>query len=319
MESIKKQDFWQDYFIDALPGVLFFIAVLLVIVYMNPGFLNLLNSNIVSYMDLAFLAIAEIFVLSAGDVDLSAGAGLILVNVITVSAYTSLGIGSPLLLLFPLGMGLAIGIVNGLIVGYLRLNAFLATIGTSFVWSGLALIIMHTPGGSIPLWYSSLFGEGLFGIPLSLYLLVLPVVIWLLFRFLPISNYFYATGDNIQAAFATGINANRMKFYAFALNGLMIGTAGIILTGSTGSGNPLGVALTLPAILAALIGGATFSGGTGNVIGAVGAALGLGFLKRIIYYLGVSSYSRDLVYGIIILIAIVALSYLKKKKIWIWG
>ncbi len=319
MRNIKKQEFWQDYFKEALPGVLFFIAVLLVILYMNPGFLSLLNSNIVSYMDLAFLAIAEIFVLSAGDVDLSAGAGLTLVNVITVYAYTSVGVGSPLLLLFPLGMGLAIGIVNGFIVGYLRLNAFLATIGTSFVWSGLALIVMNTPGGNIPSWYTSLFGEGLLGIPISIYLILLAVVIWLLFRFLPISNYFYATGDNIQAAFATGIDANRMKFYAFMLNGLMIGIGGIIFTGSIGSGNPLGVALTLPAILAALIGGATFSGGTGNAIGAVGGALGLGFLKRIIYYLGFSSYTRDLIFGIIILIAIVILSYLRKKEMWIWG
>lgn len=319
MGEIKKSNFWKIYFKEAMPGMMFFFAIFFLIVYINPGFLSLLDSNIYSYMPLAFLAFAEIFVLSVGDVDLSVGAGLTLVNVITVHTYVNYGVDSYLLLLVPLAVGLGIGFVNGVIVAYLRLNAFLATIGTTFVWAGSALLIMHQPGGSIPSWYRGVFRGGIFGAPISMYLIVLAVIIWLFFRFHPISNHLYATGDDIKAAFSTGIDSNRMKFYAFLMNGLMIGIAGFVITGAMGSGNPLGEEMALPAILAALIGGATFSGGTGNAIGAIGGALGLGFLERAIYYLGVSSYFRDLAFGILVLVGIVALSYLRKKKIWVWG
>jgi ribose/xylose/arabinose/galactoside ABC-type transport system permease subunit len=156
--------------------------------------------------------------------------------------------------------------------------------------------------------------EGVGGVPIGVWALLLAVGIWLIFRFHSISVSFYASGSNARGAFATGINVDRMKFYAFILNGLMVGLAGLIMTGVIGSGDPrISPFSTLLAILAALIGGASFSGGTGDGIGAIGAAIGLHFTRDLISRFGVSYYHMDLVYGSLILVLIGVISYLRRR------
>lgn len=317
--------FLKDNLLDALPGILFFAAVLSATLFLQPGFITRFYRTLAYRMPLAFLAMGQIFVLTTADIDLSAGAGLSLVNVVTVSLYVNYGIASPLILIIPLGVGLAIGIINGLLVGYLRLNAFLATIGTTSVWTGTALFIMGRPGGAVPAWFTSMFQGGVLGVPLSFWLIVLVIGIWFIFRYLSVSNYLYATGSDIEAAFSTGVDANRMKFYAFLLNGLMIGLAGLVMTGSISSGDPrIGEGLVLAAIIAALIGGGNFSGGSGNAIGAAAAGLGLGFMRNLMFFLGISSFNQNVVRGSIILIIVIVLSYgklkdIEMKDIGLWG
>ncbi len=319
LEKRQRYSFWKANFVDAIPGLLFFAGVLGGVLFLHPSFVTSIGRTMTTHMPLAFLAMGEIFVLTTGDVDLSSGAAVTLVNVVTVSIYINYGLGSPLLLLVPIGMGLLIGLINGLLVGYLRLNAFLATIGTTFVWSGGALFVMGRPGGGIPEWFSSMFSAVGGGIPISVWFIILALIIWLVFRSLPVSNYLYATGSDIEAAFSTGVDANRMKFYGFILNGLMIGLAGLIMTGSISSGDPgIGGGLVLPAIIAALIGGGNFSGGSGNAIGALAAGLGLGFMRNLMFFLGIPSFYQDVVYGSIVLTLVVVISYVKMKDVELW-
>ena len=314
--GINKYDLWQDYLSSAIPGIVFGLAITVVTIIVDPGFLSLIESSALSAMPLAFLGIAEIFVLSTGNVDLSAGAGLSLVNVVTVAAFTDYGIGGPLLLFIPLGMGLIIGFINGVLVGYIRLNSFLATIATTSVWSGAALFVMSEPRGNVPGWFTELFQEGIVGIPSFVWLILLAVIIWLIFRFHSISNHFFAAGSDAESAFATGINVPRIRFYSFLLNGLMIGFAGLIMCGAITSGDPgVGDPLTLTAIIAALIGGGVFAGGEGSGIGVIGGAIGLGFMRNLIFFLGVSSFHQDLVYSSIIVALMVILIYVRRKGI----
>ena len=296
-----------------LPGLLFAVLISGIDFALFPRFLKLFSSNLLLAMPVAFLALGETMIMVTGEVDMSLGPALILVNAVSVAAHSDYGISGPLFLIIGLATGLTIGIIHGLLVSIGRVNSFLATVGTSFVWSGLALLILGEPRGSVPSWFSKIFSTGLAGIPIGLWLLLGSFCIWMLFEFSPLAVKFYAVGSAPRSAFAMGINVNRIKFYAFLLNGLLVGIAGLTITGIIGSGDPrLGSLSTLQAILAALIGGASFAGGTGNGAGAVFAAIGLQFTRNLVAWFGIPHYLLDLTYGGIIVLLIIAISFARR-------
>ncbi len=297
-----------------LPGLLFAVLITGINLALLPRFSRLFFSNLLLAMPVAFLALAETMVLIVGEVDLSLGPALILVNAVSVVAYSDYGIDGPLFLLIGLGTGLTIGIIHGMLVSVGRANSFLTTAGTSFVWNGLALLILREPRGSVPRWFSRTFTTGLAGIPIGVWTLLIALCIWVLFDISKVAIKFYATGGALRAAFAMGLSVNRIKFYAFLLNGLFIGIAGVIITGIVGSGDPrLASMATLQAILASLIGGATFAGGSGNGAGAVFASIGLIFTRNLVTWIGIPYYLLDLAYGGLILSLIAIISFIREK------
>ncbi|MCD6536167.1 MAG: ABC transporter permease [Thaumarchaeota archaeon] len=290
------------------------MSVLFAILFLNPNFVFTLNQTVFSYTPLILVSLAELIVMITGEIDMSAGAAVTLVNVSIVFLYTNYGIDGAALFFLALLVGLAIGAVNGALVAFLRLNSFLATIGTLSVFSGLALLIMGQPGGRVPEWISSM-SQAILGIPSSLLIIVLLLVFWIVFRLSRMSSEFYGVGSNAMAAFSSGINVDKIKFYAFLMGGLAIGFSGLFITSVISSGDPLvGQPLTLPAILAALIGDASFSGGKGNTIGTISGALGLGFLRNLIFFLGIAFFHQDIFYGSIIIALLIILAYLREKR-----
>lgn len=296
-----------------LPGLLFAVLIAGINFALFPRFLKSFPSHLLLVMPVAFLALGETIVMATGEVDLSIGAALILVNAVSVAAHSDYGISGPLFLIIGLATGLTIGIIHGLLVSLGRVNSFLATVGTSFAWSGLSLLILREPRGSVPSWFSELFSTGLAGIPIGLWLLFAALCIFVIFEFSFVAVKFYAVGSAPRSAFAMGINVDRIKFYAFLLNGLLVGLAGLTITGIIRSGDPrLGSLSTLQAILAALIGGASFAGGTGNGAGAVFASIGLQFTRNLVAWFGIPHYLLDLTYGGIIVLLIIAISLVRK-------
>jgi len=271
-----------------------------------------MDSIILLAIPLIFLGLAEMLVFITGEVDMSVGAGLTLANVVPVYAFLYHDINDYRFVLLHIAIGLAIGIVNGIIVGLLRVNSFLATLATSSIWSGLSLAILNKPEGPIPTWYYRLFMDGLWGVPMVQIGLLGSLLIWLCFRFSKISLHFYASGSNSYAAFIAGINVNAIKFIAFTLNGLFIGLAALFMTGIIASGDPtIGLPYTLPAILAAIIGGARFTGGVGEGLATICAAIGLTFMRNLIFSLEVPFYQQDLVYSAVILGLLAVFMYLR--------
>ncbi|MEM3658235.1 MAG: ABC transporter permease [Candidatus Hadarchaeum sp.] len=279
-----------------------------------PRFTKLLPSSLLLAMPVAYLALGESFALISGEVDLASGSVLILVNAVAASIYTDYNITGPLFVLIPIAVGIFTGITHGILISYGRLNSFLLTVGTSFMWSGLALVILREPRGSIPVWFSNIFASNFGGIPIALWALFLACGIWLAFYYSPLSLTFYAVGSATRTAYTLGIDVKRMKLYAFILNGFVAGLAGLIMTGIVGSGDPrLGATSTLVAILAALVGGASFSGGSGNGLGAIAAAIGLQFARNLVAWVGVTYYLLDLIYGAIIVILMALISFGRSK------
>jgi len=298
-----------------LTSISFMIGVILLNVVVNLKTLMYISSITLLAVPLAFLALAELIVFITGEVDMSVGAGLTLANVIPVYAYLYHGIEDYRFILLHIVVGLSIGLVNGTLVGLLRINSFLATLATSSIWAGLSLTILNKPEGPIPTWYYRLFMDGLLGIPMVIIGMLVAISMWMVFRFSKISLHFYAVGSSSYAAFIAGINVNVIKFTAFILNGLFIGLAAIFMTGIIASGDPtIGLPYTLSAILAAIIGGARFTGGAGDGIATISAAVGLTFMRNLIFSLGVPFYQQDLVYSIVVLALLAIAMYLRGVK-----
>lgn len=304
----------RKHLLETFPGLAILIVISAVNAALMPRFVKLLPSSLLLAMPVAYLALGETIVLITGEVDLSLGSALMLVNAVTVSAHTDFGVDGFLFIFTPLAVGIFIGMIHGILICYGRLNSFLTTVGTSFVWGGLALVILGEPRGKVPVWFSEAFLGDLGGVPIGFWALILALAIWLAFYLSPFALNFYAVGGTAKAAYSLGLNVNRVKFYAFIINGFLAGLAGLIMTGIIGSGDPrLGALSTILAVLAALLGGAHFSGGRGNGFGAIMAAIGLQFARNLVAWAGITYYLLDLVYGAIIVSLIALISFFRRK------
>lgn len=298
-----------------LSTTVFLIGVVSLNLIINPRTVLYIDSIALLAVPLAFLGLAELYVLLTGEVDMSVGAGLTLANVVPVYAYLYFGISGFEFCLLHIAVGLLLGLINGIIVGLLRIKSFLGTLATSSIWSGLALIILNKPEGPVPGWFAQLFSRGVSGISMTIIGFLLLVLIWILFKFHIISIRFYAVGSDPYSSYIAGVDVNLIKLYAFILNGFMVGLAALFMTGIINSGDPrIGLPFTLSAILAAILGGARFTGGSGDGIAVITAAIGLTFMRNLLFSLGVPYYQQDLIYSILTLVLITIVMLLRREK-----
>lgn len=263
-----------------------------------------------TYLALIMLAIAQTYVVFAGDIDLSAGAIVSLVNVVIVVLMEQLG-GSGFSVLAALGVGLAVGlacgVVNGVVVAALRLQAIVATFATSIFFTGLALYVLPVAGTPAPAAFWRTYGGRFFEIPFVLYaVVVLAVVIYVLAR-TRLATHLLAVGDDSQAAFQSGLPVTAIRIRGYALCGLFAALAAFCITGDTASGDPLvGGKMTLFSVAAVVLGGSALSGGFGTVVGSLLGALIIGLINSLVFFVGTPSEWQNLVQGLAILVALMA-------------
>ena len=275
----------------------------------------------VVFLPYAFTGLAQLFVMAGGEVDLSLGAALSLINVSTVSLYGH-GIDGPSLVLLPLAFGLGIGALNGVLVGFLNINSLLATIATMSVWQGLALLILPTPGGSVPYWLSRDITAGFGLLPSVVVLIAVLLLVWWAFKLHRLSPHIFSLGGNLKGAYFSGVKVKWTKFASFLLDGLMAGLAGLIVTGYASSGDPsIGQEFLIPSIVAVVIGGGSLYGGKGDGIATLLAGLGLGFLNSTLFSLTtlflppeISSFYKDLLYSIFLLVILVIVGLFERWR-----
>lgn len=198
--------------------------------------------------------------------------------------------------------GLAIGAVTGLIVAHLRLPAIIVTLASSFIITGIALIILPRPGGFIPGWFSDLLAGNT---PVAFVLLVLVLVAWKLFLLTPTGLGIYAAGDNPVGAYRSGVPVDRVKLTAFAISGLLTALAGLFVAAQTGSGDPvIGGPFTLNSIAGAVLGGVSFLGGKGTMRGAICGSLILSLMINVMFFMGFPPVAQYVAQGLIIVGAV---------------
>lgn len=290
--------------------VLFLIIAIMTVaspVFLTPG--NLLTVLLQTSYN-AILAVGISFTILIGGIDLSIGSVLAFSSAIGALLLTQVWPLFAVLLLI-LALGTLLGFLNGLLVSYGRLQAFIATLGTMSLWRGLTLVITQARPISIrkaPAADAFCFiGSGsVLGVPVPVWIMVLVFLLaYVILRHLRIGRYLYAIGCNEEAALYSGIQTQKVKLFAFSISGLLASLAGIIVTARLSSATPTaGTAYEMDAIAAAVLGGVSMAGGKGNIRGIAVGALIIGILSNALNLLNIGSYYQGVVKGIVILIAV---------------
>ena len=274
----------------------------------DDGFLTQTNLfNIVRQTTpVTVMAVAVVFLLSAGEIDLSLGAVVALSALVTADVMQSHT--AVLAVAAGLGVGLGVGALNGLFVTLLRLPSFLVTLATLGLVAGLARTVTNLESVAVenPR-FVNLFGSGDVGpIPgLAFWALGVVAVGQFVFRHRRFGAHVVATGDDAGAARAAGIRVDRIRFSVLALSGLAAALAGILYTGQLqGATYTLGEQDLLTVIAAAVIGGTRLFGGEGSVLGAFVGSLFLGMLNNGLILWGLSSAEQMVAQGALLLLAI---------------
>lgn len=285
--------------------------VLVVNAVLQPNLLTLpvIRSNLATFLPLIAAAVGQAIIVIGGGIDLSAGGIITLVNVVLVSLAGLWGAESGwstlAVVLVSLLVALAAGLINGLLVASLRLQAIVATFATNFVWMGLALAVLPVPGGRAPVPLYRLYRASVLGIPCVVLLLVLVILLWVIIKRSQLGRFLYAVGGHAPAAFASGVPVERVRLFSYGLGALFFGLAGVFLTADIASGDPLiGEPLTMSTIAAVVIGGTPLAGGAGGAGGAVVGAIVLGLVRNIIFFANVPPFYQDFISGVIIIAAL---------------
>lgn len=258
---------------------------------------------------MAIMAIGVTFVIVAGGIDISVGSIFGLAALATAAVLQNFPENAsrwtvlPVALIVPLGIGLLCGLVNGAIVIGLRMHPFIATLGTLSIFRGIALISVASkslPYGdkTLPEAFTSHFmswqltmqrgaAPPLLLQPMPMIIMLLCVMAgWIFLSHTVAGREIYALGGNEEAARFSGLPVGRIKLRVFALSGLAAGIAGMVSTGYYGSANTAtGEGYELTVIAAAVVGGASLTGGRGSALGAVLGALIIKLIENGIYIL----------------------------------
>ncbi len=264
------------------------------------GITNLLNDTVV----LAVAAAGLTLTVLTAEFDLS-GIGVIAIANVVV-ATTSAGPAGWLVSLFGvLAIGAAVGLLNGWLVGVLRMQSLAVTIGTMIACEGVALLILAAPGGQVADSIANGLTGDLLGLPVAALIILGVLLLWFLLAVTRLGIALYAVGTDETAARLSGLAVRRTKLLAFVLAGMAYGLAGYMLSAQTGSGDPRasdGFLLFMYASVA--IGGTSLMGGRGGVFGSVIGAGILTVMQKMLFALGAASFYTDVFSGLIMLVAI---------------
>jgi len=310
-------------------GLSLILLIISTIIYtvLQPNFFlpstlsRLLNSNFRTWLPVILATIGQAMVLLGGGLDLSNGAIASVGNVIlalTVVSANDTG-HNALMVLAVIGFGLVAGFFNGFFTAYLGLQPVIITFATSFIYSGIALLLLPTPGGEIPREYIDIYRNfDILGIPISLIVIGLIILIWTFFRNRKYGRFLYAVGGNPNASYTTGVPVTWMKISTYVISGLLASFAAIAYTLLTGSGfSGSGADMTLASITGAVLGGVSMSGGAGSILGSVFGGIILGNIRRIISTLRLNNWWVTLVNALIIVIALAGpglFNLIRRKK-----
>jgi ribose transport system permease protein len=284
-------------------------AVLVVMFIVYAFFASLFSSFTIQALSndtapLALAAIGETLVVLTGGFDLSVGAIIGLVNVLLATRLTGQGGNDVLWVVLTLLIAVACGLVNGLLVAYVRLQSIIVTIATLFIFGGISLKVLPQPGGKVPPSFTSLI-TGVTVIPRGLIVILLAAIAWLALRRTRLGAALYAIGGDREAARMSGIPIERRLVATYALAGLFYGLAGVFYTAQTGSGDPgTATSFLLAPFIAVVLGGTRFGGGEGSAIGSILGAFIVTMLTAVIFVLGINTFATGLVEGIVLALAV---------------
>jgi ribose transport system permease protein len=310
-----KAEHIRDYGIVVFAAALFiYFSIASPVFLTSQNLLNLVFQN----ATIGIAACAVTFTIIAGNFDLSLGSIFVLSEVLGAYAAVHFGVWWA----FPVAIfaGLVMGLINGLLVTKLRVNAFLATLASALTFGGIAVGVTH--GGLLITPSSSVFtflGQHRAGgvqYPVIIFAVV-AIVLQLVLAYTVFGRHLYGVGDNSNAARLSGLKVDRTVIFTFVITGAACGLAGLIDSSTTGSGTSdmsgLGGTLALLAIAGVALGGTSIFGGVGSVWRTVLGVLMLGMITNGFDLLAVPDYWQNIVRGILIIIAVAIGSLIERR------
>ncbi|MBM1221331.1 ABC transporter permease [Ponticoccus sp. SC2-23] len=269
---------------------------------------------------LGVMALGVTFVVIGGNLDLSVGSMMSFSTIVVLDLHDKLGPALAIPAMF--GMTLALGAFIGFLVGYLKLNSLIVTLGMLSAIHGLTLT--YSGGQNMDIadkagtWFS-VFGQGrVMGIPVPILIFaLLAVVLSLVLSRTPFGRKVYAVGGNGQAATFSGIPRARVVFMTYLISAFCVATAGLLQASrSMGSQNTVGQGMELEVLAAVILGGASLLGGSGTIFKTVIGVLILGFIQNGLLLVGLEFYFQYVVTWVIIILAVWLDIAAKRGRIW---
>lgn len=264
---------------------------------------NNVRNILLSVSVLGIVAAPSTLLLISGNFDLSVGSAAALCGVTfgMVAETNSLVVA----ILAAVGVGLAAGVGNGLLVAYFGISSLIVTLGTLSVFRGIAQL--RSNGQTTRLDSFRWLGSGeVLGVPVQIGLFVIVVVLFaLVMRYTTFGRSVFAIGSSNQAARLAGIRIRPTVFALFVLSGLLATLAGLILSSQLRAASPNSASgLELSVVAAVILGGASLSGGRGTILGTVLGVLILGTLNNGLTILSISSFWQEVARGLVLILAV---------------
>lgn len=310
-----------------LEGRAFFALILIIAVFsfLSPNYFTVGNflimaSHVAIY---GILAVGMLLVILNGGIDLSVGSILALSGVMAGAMMQGIELQAMGVILYPpvwavvvltCALGALVGALNGVLIAWFKVPAFVATLGVMYVARGVALLLTNG------LTYNNLSGSPalgntgfdwlgfnrLGGVPISVLVLAgIAILAGLMLGRSAFGRWLYASGGNERAADLSGVPVKRVKITVYTLSGMLSAIAGLVLSSQlTSAGPTAGTTYELTAIAAVVIGGAALTGGRGTVRGTMLGAFVIGFLSDGLVIIGVSSYWQTVFTGAVIVLAV---------------
>lgn len=314
------------------------LLLLIIIIVQDPSFLSLRNfSNILTQSSVRLIiALGVAGLIVTQGTDLSAGRQVGLAAVVAATllqgmenmnrVFPNLGeVPIPVVILTVCLIGGLVGLFNGLVIAYLNVTPFIATMGTMIIVYGANSLYYDAVGGSPIAGFSenfSTFAQGFFRFGdfklsyITIYAAVATIFMWVLWNKTRFGKNVFAIGGNPEAAKVSGVNVARNLALIYMISGIFYAFGGMLEAGRIGSAtNNLGFMYEMDAIAACVVGGVSFAGGVGTIIGVVTGVLIFTVINYGLTYIGVNPYWQYIIKGSIIIIAVAidSLKYAKKK------
>jgi len=282
-----------------------------------------ISSIVKNSLPTAYLAVAQAVVIISGGLDLGVGAMMVLANSVSALYMEGQGLGVTLLIGVAVVLGAAaLNALVGWVIVTSRVPDIIVTLATLFVLSGVALMILPSPGGGTSGGFRWIFTGSTVGISsnyvpsmVALGLPVAVVALWL--RRTRSGLSIYALGSDENAAYLSGVNTGRAKVIAYAIGGAFASLAGLAITAITATGDSRFVNAsngTLNSVAAVVLGGIALTGGLGSVVGAVAAGIVLFILNPILTTMGINPNTAQVIRGALIVAVMMVAGLLELRR-----
>jgi len=306
-----------------LVPILVLFALLIVAVLRSPSLISSTGIGsamiVATPLVLATYALMVVAIAGRGTVDLSVGPLIGFINVTLVQLHGANLVSSPVAVFtYVIAAGVAYQLLMGLIIIYVRVQPIIVSLSGFLALSGINLVVMPRPSGTVPDWMMS-WGAGTSIFSPVLVILVLSTAAWLVFTRTAFFGHLRMMGFDERAAYTSGVRISVVRLGAHCIAGVFSGLAALTVTSLIGSGDPTqGTTYTLIAVTALVLGGTSLAGGRGGVIGSLIGAFNLfliGYVLATFNFGGVQGFVTDMAYGLILVLSFllsVALPYIQK-------